>query len=112
MSEPLRKDGTPPPGSTPGGGPHTDTSRPGCGPGSGLTRPSLGPGPTYIVSPRGFPTPPPSPGFRDPHISVLGGAISGGGGGHRERGSGGGGGDGRGGGEHRSCVSVRTVTET
>eukprot|EP00964_Phaeocystis_antarctica_P068483 scaffold41478_cov67-Phaeocystis_antarctica.AAC.1 len=50
-----------------GGGTHTDAGRPGVDPGSGLTRPSRT---TFIVSPRGFPTPPggaPDPGlpFRD-----------------------------------------------
>ena len=50
-----------------GGGTHTAAGRPGVDPGSGLTRPSRGPGTTFIVSPRGFPTPP-GPGLpRCPH---------------------------------------------
>ena len=58
-----------------GGGTHTAAGRPGVDPGSGLTRASLdprdsrGPGTTFIVSPRGFPTPPPPPGFRDADMS-------------------------------------------
>ena len=46
-----------PGGRRPGGGTHTAAGLPGVGPGSGLTRPSRGPGTTFIVSPRGFPTP-------------------------------------------------------
>ena len=47
------------------------TGRPGCGPRLSLTRPSLGPVTTYTMSPRGFPTPPPIPGFHDAHVILF-----------------------------------------